>query len=142
MKSRLVTSAGPPLVVSSPRGGIFSIPHPDVYGTCNNFYAGHFMEGSLTECAQKVSLESQCESTLNPLEWSTMLEVYSGTGSNSDKIPVTVNAHYTFDAATGQYAEGTGSVGASTLTAATDCSCAGAVKEVGYTVMVVKKDAD
>lgn len=49
MRSRLVTGDGE---TQSNLGGVFSMPHMDANGICNNMYGARFFEGAAQECAQ------------------------------------------------------------------------------------------
>jgi hypothetical protein len=82
-------------------------------------------------------LEDDCESLLNPLYFTSYLQVEKGRATNSREVNVTLNASYSFDPTTLSYSEITDltQVTDSVLTkdAATNtCTCSGIVKEVHY----------
>ena len=68
----------------------FPIPYPNIYGECNNFHSGRFMESQSTECAQVVNLSESCQTTLNPAYYTSRLQVYGGPGLLGGSVPVPV----------------------------------------------------
>lgn len=42
--------------------GVWSIPRADLNGFCNDHYAAHFMEGSLTSCTRAVNMDQNASS--------------------------------------------------------------------------------
>lgn len=69
------------------------------------------MEGAANECTRKISIapgSTDCETLLNPLNWSTGLNVLAGRSQSSQRLEVAVIGWYEYDAATGAYTDKTG----------------------------------
>ena len=121
-------------------------PRPDVYGRCNFFEGVGFMEEGISKCNHIVTdLENTCTTILNPRYFAEYLQVFAGRGSVSNRIQVQLGNLYKLKVGTDNtvsYVDG-GAIADSVFTpgnSEADCSCSGAIKEVGYKVYITAKE--
>ena len=128
--------------------GVFPMPLANVYGMCNNYSAASFMESESNDCTQIVDLETECDTTLNPLFWTEYLNIYYGRTLSSEYKPVTVNTIFKLVQNAQfpdvyEYVQVSGAVGPSVLDASTSTrKCTNFLKEIAYTVEVEEKPAE
>lgn len=104
------------------------------------------MQNEQTSCTQSFTLEDDCKSLMNPLYFTSYLQVEKGRASNTKEVPVTISAAYSYDPTTQSYSEiiDLTQVTESVLTkdsATNQCTCSGFIREVHYTVGVAPKEA-
>ena len=94
MRSQICDTSEPP-VCNSQYLDAFPVPHPNIYGMCNNYSSAVFMESTTNECTQIVDLATECESTLNPEYYTNRLRVLKGQLPRSaDELPVEITQVY------------------------------------------------
>lgn len=94
MRSQICDTSEPP-VCNSQYLDAFPVPHPNIYGMCNNYSSAVFMESTTNECTQIVDLATECESTLNPEYYTNRLRVLKGQLPRSaDELPVEITGVY------------------------------------------------
>ena len=144
MRSRICINGS----CSSQYLGVFPMPLANVYGMCNNYSAASFMESESNDCTQIVDLETECDTTLNPLFWTEYLNIYYGRTLSSEYKPVTVTNIYKLvnnadHPDVYEYTLVSGAVGPSVLDVSTSTrKCTNFLKEIVYTVEVEEKPAE
>lgn len=81
-----------------------------------------------------MSSDSDCRNLLDYKVWVDSLQVYAGQNTGSQKFPVKLGSIYTFDVDTGLYSSASGAQSSSG-----SGTCSNALKEVYYTVELVKE---